>query len=187
MQYNNEFDLLAFNGAKEKLHTNLGYPKEVLDFMYTPESFRRGLIIDKAEGNILKIDRHKYHRKVYHGSQELDKETRKNSKYSRHVYSYTESEYVVIDTLFLLVDAVLFASLVDFKDKHPETLKNKSYDQLYKDVRQSVDLCHRDGVIKDSVMKDPKKFIIHDPDVVPMLKRYRQEGKKVNILDCLTY
>jgi hypothetical protein len=138
------------------------------------------LIIDKVEGNILKIDRHKYHRKVYHGSNELDKQTRKNSKYSRHVYSYTEPEFVVIDTLFLLVDAVLFAHLVDFKDNHPsEVLKGKTYEQLYKDVRHSVELCHRDGVIKDSVMKNPKKFILSDPDLVPMLKRYRQEGKKV--------
>ena len=117
---------------------------------------------------------------MYHGSQELDKVTRKNSKYSRHVYSYTEPEFVVIDTLFLLVDAVLFAHLVDFKDNHPEILKDKTYEQLYKDVRHSVDLCHRDGVIKDSVMKNPKKFILDDPDLVPMLKRYRQEGKKVN-------
>lgn len=158
----------------------------MLDFQYSPESFRRGLIIDKVEGNVLKIDRHKYHRKVYHGSHEMDKETRKNSKYGRNVYSYTESEFVVIDTLFLLVDAVLFASLVDFRDNNPEILKHKSYEQLYRDVRHSVDLCHRDGVIKDSVMKDPKKFIIHDPDMVPMLKRYRQEGKKV-IINLLFY
>jgi hypothetical protein len=33
VQYNEDFDLLAFNGAKEKLYT-LGYPKEVLDFEY---------------------------------------------------------------------------------------------------------------------------------------------------------
>ena len=33
-QYNTAFDLLAFNGAKQKLHYVLGYPKEVLDFEY---------------------------------------------------------------------------------------------------------------------------------------------------------
>jgi 5' nucleotidase family len=51
----------------------------------------------------------------------------------------------------LQVDCVLFAHLVDLKDSVPTSLKHKSYEQLFKDVRQCVDLCHRDGVIKDRV------------------------------------
>jgi 5'-nucleotidase len=53
-------------------------------------------------------------------------------------------------------DAVLFTLLVDFQDKNPH-LVSKTYEQLYRDVRQSVDLCHRDGVIKEIVMKNPSK------------------------------
>lgn len=34
MKYNEAFDLLAFEGAKEKLHKDLGYPIEVLGFKY---------------------------------------------------------------------------------------------------------------------------------------------------------
>ena len=171
--------MLAFEGAKNKLHHKLGYPKEILSFKYNPESFRRGLIIDKVEGNILKVDRHKYHRKVVHGLHELDKTARKASKYSEHVYLYTESEFAVVDTLFLLVDAVLYSSLVDFYDSHPHISPAKSYEQIYQDVRSSVDMCHRDGVIKDAVMRDPASYIVHDPHMVPMLRRYREEGKKV--------
>ena len=37
-QYNEAFDLLAFDGAKEKLHKILGYPIQVLDFKYRQES-----------------------------------------------------------------------------------------------------------------------------------------------------
>jgi hypothetical protein len=129
----------------------------------------------------LKIDRHKYHRKIFHGLTELNTEQRKASKYSDNVYSFTENEFAIIDTLFLLVDAVLFANLVDFKDKHPDSIK-KPYEQIYRDIRDSVDMCHRDGVIKDAVMRDPEKFIIYDPGMVPMLKRYREEGKKVNLI-----
>jgi hypothetical protein len=33
-QYNQEFDLLAFEGAKQKLVENLNYPEEVLNFEY---------------------------------------------------------------------------------------------------------------------------------------------------------
>lgn len=36
-QYNEAFDLLAFDGAKERLCKLLGYPKEVLEFKYRSE------------------------------------------------------------------------------------------------------------------------------------------------------
>eukprot|EP00596_Hydrurales_sp_CCMP1899_P005462 CAMPEP_0119034716 /NCGR_PEP_ID=MMETSP1177-20130426/1734_1 /TAXON_ID=2985 /ORGANISM="Ochromonas sp, Strain CCMP1899" /LENGTH=440 /DNA_ID=CAMNT_0006992373 /DNA_START=349 /DNA_END=1671 /DNA_ORIENTATION=+ len=163
-----------------KLHKDLGYPKEVLDFEYSMEAFCRGLIIDKTKGNIIKIDRHKYVRKVFHGKQELDS-AEKKTIYGSHVVSFTESNYVNIDTLFLLIDALLFTSLVDLSDKNPNLIQ-KSYEEIYKDVRASVDLCHKDGVIKDAVIKNPSKHIIYDAGMVPMLQRLKQSGKKVFLL-----
>lgn len=44
------FDKLAFDGAKEKLVRNLGYPKEALEFVYDHEHWTRGLIIDTLRG-----------------------------------------------------------------------------------------------------------------------------------------
>lgn len=32
-----------------------------------------------------------------------------------------------------------------------------SYFRMYKDVRAAVDLCHRDGTLKQMVAKDPKR------------------------------
>ena len=148
-QYNEAFDLLAFEGAKKKLVDALGYPREVLDFKYESTAFRRGLIIDNKLGNVIKLDRHKYPRKVYHGLTELNQAERRET-YGNNVYSFSESNYVNIDTLFGLVDAVLFGYLVDMRDRTPEAVKHKSYDQIYKDIRNCVDLCHRDGVIKDT-------------------------------------
>ena len=222
-KYNEAFDLLAFNGAKEKLHSDLGYPAEVLDFEYrlrilkqprilfmpslllaaalmshsirttidpshnlccsiiciilSVEAYCRGLIIDKSEGNIIKVDRHKYVRKVCHGKRELST-AEKKAVYGSHVVSFTESNYVNIDTLFLLIDALLFTGLVDLADKNPGLI-NKSYEEIYKDVRACVDLCHKDGVIKDAVINDPAKHIIYDPGMVPMLKQLKNAGKKV--------
>ena len=40
------FDKLAFDGAKEKLVEKLGYPEEVLSFIYDHTKWTRGLIID---------------------------------------------------------------------------------------------------------------------------------------------
>ena len=115
--------MLAFEGAKRKLHEDLKYPKEVLDFTFrlgnlidnsisfklstfacllSSDKFRRGLIIDKKRGNVLKLDRHKYVRKAYHGQEELTAQMRK-SMYTQQVTSFTESNYVNIDTIFLLI------------------------------------------------------------------------------------
>ena len=53
---------------------------------------------------------------------------------------------------------------------------------VYRDVRQSVDLCHRDGLIKNTVMKNPDKYIVLDEGMVTMLKQFKEAGKKVFLL-----
>ena len=181
-QYNEAFDLLAFEGAKQRLHTICGYPKEVLGFEYNQQKFQRGLLIDKQRGNIIKIDRHKYVRKAFHGSKELTREERKNTYHSSFGQSvqFSESNFVNIDTIFLVIDAMLFSHLVDLKDHNPSIVQ--SYEQLYIDVRKCIDLCHRDGAIKDAVMANPGNYIKYDPAIVPMLQRFKRAGKKVFLL-----
>lgn len=176
VQYKESFDLLAFEGAKQKLINSLGYPAEfVSTFYYDSQAYRRGLIIDKKKGNILKVDRHKYVRKAYHGFKTLIPSTERKAMYTKQVTSFSDSNYVNIDTLFHPIDALIFCQLVDLKDEHPDLI-SKPYEEIYKyvvlldniicndvvtpvvlyrDVRMCVDLCHRDGVIKDTVMKDP--------------------------------
>jgi len=176
------FDKLAFDGAKEKLVKNFGYPKEVLDFEYDHERWCRGLIMDTERGNFLKIDRHKYVRVAYHGMEKIDSRTRKilYSKNFNKVESFSEKSYVNMDTLFQFVDAQLFALLIDLKDHgEHEFLDYKTYSELYRHIRESVDLCHRDGVIKDEVARNPEKYIILDEGMIPMLKGYRKDGMQL--------
>jgi len=88
-----------------------------------------------------------------------------------------------MDTLFQFVDAQLFASLIELKDKgNHEFLDFKTYEEMYMNVRECVDLCHRDGVIKDEVAINPEKYIILDNGLIPMLKRYKDAGIKVFLL-----
>ena len=180
-QYNDDFNLIAFEGAKKNLVTQFGYPEEILEIKYNENDFRRGLVIDKQAGNILKVDKHRYVRKAFHGLSEMSRENR-HAKYLANVHSYTESNYVNIDTMFLIVDAALFAHIVDMKDDNPDKFNNKSYAQIYGDIRKAVDVCHIDGVIKDTVQEDPSRYIIYDEDMVPMLQRLKNAGKKVFLL-----
>jgi len=178
-QYNLAFELLAYDGAKLKLVDTLGYPPAVAEFEYDSTYFRRGLVIDKERGNVIKMDRHKYVRQAYHGFSPLAPAVRKElyMASSEHIPLYTESTFVNIDTLFLLVDAYLFAQLVEYKDRHPTQIKH-SYATIYAHIRQCVDLCHRDGVIKDRVAENPGGYIIPDPGMVTMLEQYKESGRK---------
>jgi 5'-nucleotidase len=145
----------------------------------SPDSVRRGLILDHQRGNLLKIDRNRYVRKAYHGSQrELTSAERKQT-YSDTFHTFNEPNFVNIDTLFQLVDACLFMGIVDFVDQHPKVLK-KTYDQIFFDIARAVSECHVDGTIKQAVMKNPDQYINYDEGLVPMLQRFRQAGKKVS-------
>ncbi len=145
----------------EKLVNFMGYPAQILTLPdYDPNFFQRGLIIDKQRGNIIKMDRHMYVKIAHHGMRALDTEERRSIYGTLNQKSFSSDIYANIDTLFSLPDAFMFCQLVDFKDAHSNiypAMRDKSYAQIYKDVRRSVDLCHRDGVIKDRVSAEPER------------------------------
>ncbi|WOG97823.1 hypothetical protein DCAR_0417164 [Daucus carota subsp. sativus] len=179
-QYKPEtFETLAYNGTIKKLVYDLGYPKELLEWKFDWTYMVRGLVLDKKRGNILKMDRHKYVKVAYHGFQELSKEDKVMAYGSTLIRdAFDEPDYALIDTLFSLAEAFLFAQLVDFKDNNPGLIPEATdYGQMYKDVRAAVDLCHRDGTLKEMVALDPKRYINEDKMIVPMLKMLRDSGR----------
>ncbi|KAL2894630.1 Cytosolic purine 5'-nucleotidase [Bienertia sinuspersici] len=159
-QYKPEtFESLAYEGTIKKLVFDLGYPSQLLEWSFDWKYMVRGLVLDKKRGNILKMDRHKYVKVAYHGFTEMSKEE-KVETYGNTLTrdSFDEPDYALIDTLFSLAEAYLFAQLVDFKDKNPGRVPaGADYPRLYKDVRAAVDLCHRDGTLKQMVAKDPQR------------------------------
>nr|CAB3498009.1 unnamed protein product [Digitaria exilis] len=120
-QYKPEtFEALAYYGTIEKLVKDLHYPEELLSWEFDWKYMVRGLVLDKKRGNILKMDRHKYVKVAYHGFKELSKEEKVASYGSTLIRdSFDEPDYALIDTLFSLGEAYLFAQLVDFMDNNP--------------------------------------------------------------------
>ncbi|KNA19410.1 hypothetical protein SOVF_061850 isoform A [Spinacia oleracea] len=179
-QYKPEtFESLAYEGTIKKLVFDLGYPPELLEWSFDSKYMVRGLVLDKKRGNILKMDRHKYVKVAYHGFREMSKEE-KVEAYGNTLTrdSFDEPDYALIDTLFSLAETYLFAQLVDFKDRNPGTVPaGADYARMYKDVRAAVDLCHRDGTLKQMVAKDPQRYIIDDTSIVPMLEMLRDSGR----------
>ncbi|KVH98402.1 5'-nucleotidase domain-containing protein 4 isoform X1 [Cynara cardunculus var. scolymus] len=181
-QYKPEtFESLAYDGTVKKLVSDLGYPKELLEWSFDWTYMVRGLVLDKKRGNILKMDRHKYVKVAYHGFRLISK----NEKVATYGNTFIRDafdgpDYAHIDTLFSLAEAYLFAQLVDFKDSNPGKIsEEKDYSCMYKDVRSAVDLCHRDGTLKKMVAKDPRKYINEDNLIAPMLKMLKTSGRAV--------
>lgn len=66
------------------------------------------------------MDRHKYVKVAYHGFSELSKELKVGTYGNTLIRdSFDEPDYALIDTLFSLAEAYLFAQLVDLWDKNP--------------------------------------------------------------------
>lgn len=77
----------------------------------------RGLTIDKARGNVIKVDRHKYVKLAFHGLSRMSKEDRQQAYLAgTQRYSFDTDDYTTIDTLFSLAEAYLFMQIVDLKD-----------------------------------------------------------------------
>jgi HAD superfamily 5'-nucleotidase-like hydrolase len=179
-EYHSEkFETLSANGALQKLVDKLGYPKELLAVKYDHSFFIRGLVVDKTRGNILKLDRHRYVKVALHGFNVMSKQD-KSVIYDKMTIaggSFQEPDYALMDTLFSLPDAFLFSAIVEHKDNYPGSI-DQSYATIYKDVRRSVDMCHRDGSIKDIVSSNPEEYIQCDPSMFDMLDNIRASGRK---------
>lgn len=168
-QYKEDFDLLSYNGAVNLLVETMGYPTELYSYKYSRNMYRRGCVIDKKRGNILKLDRFKYVRVAEHGMTPLTAIERKSIyKYNHEgLHEMMGSNYENIDTPFSLIDTCLFAQLVDLKDRlgtSCDILASRSYNQLWLDCRKCVDKCHKNGAIKLTVAANPAKYIVYDPN-----------------------
>lgn len=118
--YKVDFDLLAYDGAVDKLIHLQGYPSDILPVLQYEEGLcRRGCLIDKKKGNLLKLDQYRYVRIAQHGLTTFTREERK-TKY-REAFSMMETfngpDFAYTDTPFSLVDATLYAQLVDLRDR----------------------------------------------------------------------
>ena len=174
------FEKLAYDETLKKL-VKIGYPKDILKWQFDHKYMLRGLVIDKKLGNILKMDRHRYVKLAYHGFKELTRNERRRLYDQESVVIYEEPDFALIDTIFALAEAFLFTQLVDFKENTNE-LQDKNFAQLHQDVRSCIDLCHRDGSIKNKIAQNPEKYIKEDLCLINVLEEFRLSGRKLFIV-----
>lgn len=177
IRYKSEnFEALAHKIMCQKLVADKGYPKSVLDIEFHWDRAIRGLVIDRARGNLLKLSRHAAIRQSYHGTEPISFSEQKHWYESKYI-DLKDKAYDKIDTTFSISYAGLFAQLVDMKDKVETTLPD--YAQIAIDLNSVLDSAHRDGHLKDEVAKNLSTYIVKDPETIRGLERYIQHGKKI--------
>ena len=121
-----------------------GYPK-ALEELVDPGFVIRGLLVDRERGNLLKVDGHKYVKAAYHGHQKLEKHERHSLYNSK---GFQADDFLSIDTFFALSEVQLFIEIVDYMRRNPGVIE-KSFAEVYNDLREFIDLSHKDGSIKN--------------------------------------
>lgn len=171
------FENLAFRKTLEKF-IEAGYPQALLQLEFKPNFLIRGLLVDHKNGNLLKVDGHKYVKKAYHGYRELTKEERYELYNKR---SFRAQDFLSLDSFFALSEVQLFVEIVDFMNQNPNQIQ-KTFLEVYQDLRWFIDLCHRDGSIKNEVLKDPGTYIVRDKHLPTTLLRLRDAEKFLFLL-----
>ncbi len=171
-------ETLAFRMTLARMVDAHGYPRELGELAYDPAFVIRGLVVDKRHGNIFKMDRHNHVGRCYHGRRPLpDDELRR--LYRHEKIHLSSPRFAWIDTLFALPEGCLFAEVIDLLERMGRTV---DYGKLFDDIRESIDMVHRDGSLKAEVRKDLSRYVYKDPELGPALHKLRSGGKKLFLL-----
>jgi 5'-nucleotidase len=172
-----QMDGLSIELTVERL-IRRGYPAHLKRLSFDAHFPIRGLLIDKAHGHILKMDRHKVVHKGYHGLKRLSRDAVAELYHYKRIRPHTP-RYHWIDTLFALSEVSSYAAIVEALEARRERI---DYDRLFRDVRESIDEAHADGSVYRIVTADLPRFVDRDPELARTLHKLRSAGKKLFLL-----
>jgi|JI10StandDraft_1071094.scaffolds.fasta_scaffold62326_3 5'-nucleotidase len=171
---------LSIRKTVEKLIKNHGYPEVLRAVKLDLRFIIRGLVVDKENGHILKLDSHYVAGRCYHGYRPLPRE-QVLALYGTRPIRLSEQRFALVDTLFSLPEATLLAGIIEHYETDGGTLP-VSYRKLFDDIRESIDEAHRDNSLKAEILADIPRYIMQDDDLGPTLHKLRSSGKKLFLL-----
>jgi len=190
---------LQYDLTVDRLVTHMGYPAEIKQLTYNPQTVIRGLVVDKRTGNVLKMDTHGRVARAWHGHRRLSND--EIAGFYKHARLKLGSESIAsADTLFSMPEVALFQNMVAFFDGRLERgesaaplnmpadaptdrlLGRLNTWKLFDDVREGIDSIHRDGSLKNVIMANLETYFVIDPDLPVTLHKLRSAGKKLFLL-----
>ncbi|MGK0367574.1 MAG: HAD superfamily 5'-nucleotidase-like hydrolase, partial [Thermoproteota archaeon] len=173
------FEQLSYDAIVSKLIKHKGYPKEIAKLKFSYNKAIRGLVFDRKNGNLLKVSTFGKIKFANHGTKKMMFKEQRAFYKGEHI-DLNSSNYTSVDTSFAIAHAVLYAQLVDLRDSKPSKYPN--YEQIDTDVKEQLDIAHYDGTLKDEVRKNLKKYIKLDPQIVNVLRNFKNNGKKLWVI-----
>ena len=167
----------AYEHCKQPL-LDRGWPVKELEF--DAQLVSRGLIVDTELGNLLKANRFGFVRRAMHGTRQLEFEEQRNV-YARTIVDLSDDRWIFLNTLFSLSEGCIFSQLVDLLDQRvlPGVM---GYEDLYRQVRHSLDRLHADGRLKSEILTTSDRYVMHDPEVATTLLDQKYAGKKLLLI-----
>ncbi|KTG04569.1 hypothetical protein cypCar_00033485 [Cyprinus carpio] len=166
-----EYESLGFELLRDRL-VSMGYPHELLGYMYDPSFPTRGLVYDSTYGNLLKIDSNGNILVCTHGFEYLRNGQVDEYYPNKFIQRDDTNRFYVLNTLFNLSETYLYACLVDFftkSSRYKNCMKGfkhgdlfMSHRSMFQDVRDAMDYLHDTAIMKylldfPSGSKNPKK------------------------------
>ena len=175
------FEEMTYNEIKKKLIEVRNYPAVIADLKFQFPLAIRGLVIDKPNGNVLKLSTYSKVKHAYHGLKEIDFKTQQKIYQGLTIDLNDSDRFAIVDTAFSISYCVLFMQLVELKDGYPELIL-PDYKTMEMHVMDGLDISHRDGTLKSQVKKNVKKYIVPDPEAIHALERFKKHGKKLWVI-----
>lgn len=185
-----DYTLCRYRPALEVLATELaighlvrrGYAESLRSLAFDPAFCIRGLVIDTARGNVVKMDAHRHVTRAWHGLRALTDEERR-AAYHADPPRLSAERWAMTDTLFSTPESFLYCHIVNMiEDDTGKPMDAPETRRLYADIRYCIDLVHRDDSLKSAVRADLDRYIELDPDLPAALHRLRSSGKILFIL-----
>uniref|UniRef100_A0A671R1M9 Solute carrier family 2, facilitated glucose transporter member 11-like n=1 Tax=Sinocyclocheilus anshuiensis TaxID=1608454 RepID=A0A671R1M9_9TELE len=181
-----EYESLGFELLRDRL-VSMGYPHELLGYMYDPTFPTRGLVYDTTYGNLLKIDSNGNILVCTHGFEYLRGEQVDEYYPNKFIQRDDTNRFYVLNTLFNLPETYLYACLVDFftkSSRYKNCMKGfkhcdlfMSHRSTFQDIRDAMDYLHDTGTLKERTLKNLDKYVIKDPRLPVLLSRIKEVAK----------
>ncbi|KAI5616239.1 cytosolic purine 5'-nucleotidase, partial [Silurus asotus] len=146
-----EYESLGFDLTVERL-VSIGYPQELLNFVYDSTFPTRGLVFDTLYGNLLKVDAYGNILVCAHGFNFMRGPETRELYPNKFIQRGDTDRFYILNTLFNLPETYLFACLVDFFtscSRYTSCVNGfkdgdlfMSFKSMFQDVRDAVDWVH---------------------------------------------
>uniref|UniRef100_A0A674N5G9 5'-nucleotidase, cytosolic IIb n=1 Tax=Takifugu rubripes TaxID=31033 RepID=A0A674N5G9_TAKRU len=165
-----EYESLGFELTVERL-VSIGYPQELLSFVYDPSFPTRGLVFDTMYGNLLKVDAYGNILVCVHGFIFLRGPEIRERYPNKFIQRDDTERFHILNTLFNLV--LSWPCETGFKNGD----LFMSYKSMFQDVRDAVDWVHFKGTLKEKTVENLEKFVVKDGKLPLLLSRMKEVAK----------